>query len=332
MAEVFEGEDAVLGRPVAVKVLKRSPPAADAPEGDAASVAAEAAHLADRMRVEAPALALVAHPNIVAAFDFGVTTDGRPYIVTERLQGRALDAELLERAFLPWPEAIDVLVAVLAALQAVHAKGIVHRDVKPGNVFLCADGKVKLLDFGVAKILGEASVKHLAPAYRTKEGSLVGTPKYVTPEQAFGHPVDARTDVYAAGLLLYALVTGRHAFADERDVLRVVEVMRDEGAAPPSKRAPQPIPPALDAAVLKALAWSASERFQSAAAFAQALSAVAGAASDDEGAEEAFDDPSAPRAPKGPERRLSRSAFVIAVAGAAAVVFVSLFLLTRGAG
>jgi eukaryotic-like serine/threonine-protein kinase len=328
MAEVLDGHDTVLGRPVAIKVLKPVPREEEVPEDDAGAAEADAAHAADRMRVEAQALALLPHRNIVAAFDFGVTTDGRPFIVTERLMGRALNAELVERTFLPWPEAVSIVLAVLAALEAVHAKGIVHRDVKPGNVFLCADGSVKLLDFGVAKILGEASVKHLAPAYRTKEGSLVGTPKYVTPEQAFGHAVDARTDVYAVGLLLYGLVTGRHAFADEGDFIRVVEAMRDDGAPPPSKVAPQPIPPELDAAVSKALAWSPAQRFQSAGSFARALRAIPGAASEETFPEE-LDEPTRALAP---ERRLSPAAFVVVVAAAAALVFGALVLLAGGGG
>lgn len=275
MAQVFLGTDTVLGREVAIKVLKggllTTP---EVPEAEAGEVAIEAAHAVDRMRVEARALALVAHPNIVAAFDLGTTTDGRPFIVTERLTGRSLDVELRERRFLACEDAVDVVLQVLSALEAVHAKGIVHRDIKPGNVFLCAGGTVKLLDFGVAKIVGEASIKHLAPAYRTKKGSLVGTPKYITPEQALGADVDGRTDLYAVGLLLYALVTGRHAFADEHDIVDMVEAMRERGARPPSARAPQPVPAALDRIVLKALSWEASARFPSAAAFAAALREV----------------------------------------------------------
>ena len=321
MAEVLEGEDTILGRTVAIKVLKR-PARRDAEELDG-DEAAEVAHLADRMRVEARALALVAHPNIVAVIDLGTTTDGRPFIVTERLLGRSLDAELRERGFLPWVYAVEVVLAVLAALEAVHAKGIVHRDLKPGNVFLCEDGSVKLLDFGVAKILGAASTRHVAPAYRTKEGSMVGTPKYITPEQAFGEPVDARTDLFAVGLLTYALITGRHAF-DGQDLLRSVTVMRDEGAVPPSRHASQAIPPALDRAVVKALAWSPSDRFQSAAALAEALRASRAPTPHGDGA--------AVPLPAAASRGLSRPAFVLIVAMSAVLVFVALLLSTGGAG
>jgi serine/threonine-protein kinase len=215
-----------------------------------------------------------------------------------------------------------VVLQVLSALDAVHAQGIVHRDVKPGNVFLCAGGAVKLLDFGVAKILGEASVKHLAPAYRTKEGSLVGTPKYMTPEQAYGEPVDARTDVYAAGLLLYALVTGRHAFEGEHDVVEIVAAMRDRGARPPSARAPQAIPAGLDAAVMKALAWSASARFQSAAAFAVALRAIDGS----------FEDLDEPTHVLSPERAIPRPVLGLVLVLSAALGLWLALLVTGGPG
>jgi serine/threonine-protein kinase len=324
MAEVLEGEDTVLGRAVAIKVLKRTDPGPPDDEAEEAAVvrAEEAAHAADRMRVEARALALVAHPNIVAVIDFGVTTDDRPFIVTERLAGRSLDAELRDRGVLTVDEAIEVALGVLAALEAVHAKGIVHRDVKPGNVFLCAGGSVKLLDFGVAKILGEASAKHLAPAYRTKEGSMVGTPKYMTPEQAFGDPVDARTDLYAVGLLLYSLLAGRHAFEGGQNVGRIVEAMRDVGAEPPSKHAPQPIPPALDRIVLKALAWNAALRFQSAAAFAEALRQIHGQTED-------LDEPTRVITP---ERGLSPAVFAFTVAVSALLVLGLLLILMGGAG
>jgi serine/threonine-protein kinase len=321
MAEVLEAEDTVLGRAVAIKVLKRAA-RKDGEELEGEGGAADEAHAADRMRVEARALALVAHPNIVAVIDFGTTTDERPFIVTERLRGRSLDAELHERGALPWEEAVDVVLGVLAALEAVHTKGIVHRDIKPGNVFLCTGGIVKLLDFGVAKMLGEASAKHVAPAYRTKEGALVGTPQYITPEQAHGDPVDARTDLYAVGLLLYSLITGRHPFEDGQDIVQVVKAMREEGAPLPSKHAPLPIPQQLDRAVSKALAWNALERFQSAGAFAEVLRGIRGPA-------ENRDEATLLMPPA--RRRLSRAGFVLVAAASAALVFAALVLSTGGA-
>jgi serine/threonine-protein kinase len=312
MAEVLEGDDLVLGRRVAIKVMKGT----DRPEDEGGEAAIEAAHAADRMRVEARALALVAHPNVVAAFDFGTTTDGRPFIVTERLAGRSLDAALRDRGFLPWEEAVEIVRQVLSALGAVHAKGIVHRDVKPGNVFACAGGTVKLLDFGVAKITGEAALKHLAPAYRTKKGSLVGTPKYVTPEQATGEPVDGRTDLYAVGLLAYLLVTGKHAFAEAESVDEMLAAMRARGVRLPSACAPQPIPAWLDRAILKALSWEAAARFQSAAAFAEALGEGAGDEDLDEPTHAVREDRSLPAV-------VLAAAFVVSAALAFAVVLLA---------
>jgi serine/threonine protein kinase len=287
------------------------------------------------LRVEARALALVSHPNVVSVTDFGTTTDARPFVVTERLQGASLDAELRARGFLRVGEATEVVVAVLDALSAAHAAGIVHRDVKPGNVFLCerpslgARRVVKLLDFGVAKIVDERSAQPILPAYETRKGALVGTPKYITPEQAFGRPVDARTDVYAVGLLLYALVTGRAAFGGERDVLQIVEAMRDTGATPPSLGAPQPIPATLDAVVLRALAWRAEDRFQSAAAFAEALRGLL--PSGPPGPAEDLDEATLLMPPK--DMGLSAATFTLVVVASAAVVCaVLLWVLVRIGG
>jgi serine/threonine protein kinase len=343
MAEVLDGYDTILGRSVAIKVMKRAlPPERAAGQTDGGQshepdeAALHAAHAADRMRVEARALALVSHPNVVSVTDFGTTTDARPFVVTERLQGASLDAELLARGFLRVGEATEVVVAVLEALSAAHAAGIVHRDVKPGNVFLCerpalgARRVVKLLDFGVAKIVDERSALPIAPAYETRKGAMVGTPKYMTPEQALGRPVDARTDVYAVGLLLYALVTGRSAFGGG-DVLRIVEAMRDTGATPPSLGAPQPIPAALDAVVLRALAWRAEDRFQSAAAFAEALGGLL--PSGPLGPAEDLDEATLLMPPK--DRGLSAGTFTLVVVASAAVVCaVLLWVLVRlgGAG
>ena len=152
---------------------------------------------------------------------------------------------------------------------------------------------------------------------------MVGTPKYITPEQALGHPVDGRTDVYAVGLLLYALVTGRHAFEDEPDVIGIVDAMRGDGADPLSRHAPEPIPPALDAAVSKALAWDAAQRFQSAAAFADALRAIPGTS------EDLVDGPTRVLVRS---RGLSRPLYALLVAVSAAIVLGALLLLAGGPG
>jgi serine/threonine-protein kinase len=268
MAEVVEAEHLPLGRRVVVKLLHQE--LADDPR------------VADRLRVEARSLALIQHPNVVAVADFGRTRTGRPFLVTERLSGRTLGAELKARKVLPVGEAIEILLQILAGLEAAHRQGIVHRDVKPENIFLCEPAPgcpraVKVLDFGVAKIIGEHSLMHAAPEYATKKGTFVGTPRFTAPEQMGRGEIDGRTDVYGAALVLYTLVAGRGPFAHIRDSIQLIKAHLNDPPPPPSQFAPQPIPAALDAAILKALAKAPADRQASAAAFAEELRAVAAA-------------------------------------------------------
>jgi eukaryotic-like serine/threonine-protein kinase len=272
MGEVFEAEHRALRKRVVVKLLR-----------------AELAHdprFCDRLRVEAQTLAALSSPHLVAVSDLGETPDGQPYLVMERLHGRTLRQELDARGALPPREAIAIVRQVLAGLAAAHRAGIIHRDVKLDNVFLCAaEGEapplVKVLDFGVAKILEQpgASPTFEAPRYATEEGVLVGTPRSVAPEQVRCQRVDGRTDVYAAGLLLYTLVAGRGPFL-YADLLAVLRAHLREDPAPPSQRAPRPIPPALDRAILRALAKRPEDRFPSAGAFAEALAPIERALAD----------------------------------------------------
>ncbi|WP_437999246.1 serine/threonine-protein kinase [Sorangium sp. So ce185] len=279
MGEVIEAEHRVLRKRVVVKLVRR------ALAGDP--------RFADRLRVEAQALAAVSSPHVVAVLDLGRTPAGRPYLVMERLEGRTLGEELAQRGALPVAEAIDLVRQVLAGLAAAHRVGLVHRDVKLDNVFLCAPGSAasgggrvaKLLDFGVAKVLdggvepgapgAERPFPLEGPAYPTEAGLLVGTPRTASPEQARCKPVDARADVYAVGLLMYTLLVGHGPFAHLDDALEVLRAHVLEAPAAPSRRAAQPIPPALDRAVLKALAKRPEERFQSAEAFAEELGRIA---------------------------------------------------------
>ncbi|WP_438021462.1 serine/threonine-protein kinase [Sorangium sp. So ce315] len=245
---------------------------------------------ADRLRVEARALAAVSSPHVVSVLDLGQTPSGRPYFVMERLEGWTLGEELQRRGPLPVAEAIEVVRQVLAGLAAAHRVGVVHRDVKLDNVFLCAPGAAapggarvaKVLDFGVAKVL-DGAVADAAPgappavdgpAYPTDAGLLVGTPRTASPEQARCQPVDARADVYAVGLLMYTLVVGHGPFAHVEDALGVLRAHVMETPAPPSRYAAQRIPAALDRAVLKALAKRPEERFQSAEAFGEELGRI----------------------------------------------------------
>ncbi|XXX78121.1 serine/threonine-protein kinase [Sorangium sp. So ce134] len=287
MGEVLEAEHRALRKRVVVKLVRRA--------------LAHDPRFADRLRVEAQALAAVSSPHVVAVLDLGRTPAGRPYLVMERLEGRTLGEELERRGALPVAEAIDVVRQVLAGLAAAHRIGLVHRDVKLDNVFLCAPGAAapggarvaKLLDFGVAKVLdggvepgapGAARPFPLAgPAVPTEAGLLVGTPRTASPEQARCRPVDARADVYAVGLLMYTLVVGHGPFAHLDDALEVLRAHVLEAPVPPSLRAAQQIPPALDRAVLKALAKRPEERFQSAEAFAEELGRIAAGLSEGEG-------------------------------------------------
>ncbi|WP_437590805.1 serine/threonine-protein kinase [Sorangium sp. So ce1000] len=278
MGEVVEAEHRALRKRVVVKLVRRS--------------LSHDPRFADRMQVEARALAAVSSPHVVSVLDLGQTPSGRPYFVMERLEGWTLGEELERRGPLPVAEAIDLVRQVLAGLAAAHRVGLVHRDVKLDNVFLCAPGAAapgsarvaKVLDFGVAKVLdgavteaasgAEPSPPVPAPAYPTETGLLVGTPRTVSPEQARCQPVDARADVYAVGLLMYTLVVGHGPFAHVEDALGLLRAHVLEAPAPPSWYARQRIPGALDRAVLKALAKRPEERFESAEAFAAELGRI----------------------------------------------------------
>lgn len=267
MGEVVEAEHVGLGKAVVVKLLHRDLNARP--------------HLVERLRVEAQALARLAHPNLVVVTDYGRTTEGRAFLVMERLYGRTLREELEARRALPPGEAIAYVAQALAGLEAAHRAGLVHRDVKLDNLFLCepdAQGRraLKVLDFGVAKVLAPGEGRAPTPSrYQTEEGVLVGTPRYLSPEQATGGPVDARADIYAAGLVLYALLAGRGPFAHIDSLIDLLRAHAAEVPEPPSRHAPGPIPAELDRAVMRALEKEPGRRFQSAAAFAEQLTAIA---------------------------------------------------------
>ncbi|MCC6559132.1 MAG: serine/threonine protein kinase, partial [Polyangiaceae bacterium] len=244
MGEVYEVEHVDLGRRFAVKLLHR--------------LHAGRPDLAARMRAEARSVARLRHPNLVDVFDLGATADGRTYFVMELLCGRDLRAELAGARYLEVAAALACMEQALEGLAAAHEAGIVHRDVKLENLFLCEGGLLKLLDFGVAKL-------DSAGAWQTAADALVGTPRTMAPEQCRPGPVDARADLYAAGLALYELVTGRGPFDDLRgqpDALRFAHC--DRPPPPPSRIAPQPIPPDVERIILRALEKSPARRFQTA--------------------------------------------------------------------
>lgn len=307
MGEVYEAEHVALKKRVVVKLLH-------------ARLGREP-QILDRMRVEAQALALVRHPNLVEVSDFGHTSDGRPYFVMERLYGRTLREELDARGALPPLEVIDLGRQLLAGLGAAHGAGLVHRDVKLDNVFLCDPDKslnantntntklLKLLDFGLAKVVGAGRPERpLAPlAIPTDEGVMLGTPRFFSPEQALGKPVDARADIYSTGALLYAMVAGRAPFDHYTALYELAQAHAAEPPEPPSQNAGQPIPPELDRIILKALAKQPEDRFQTAAELAAALERLA--------------KPAASPAPIEPPRAIAPVFVFILTALASALVF-----------
>ncbi|HSJ21692.1 MAG TPA: Stk1 family PASTA domain-containing Ser/Thr kinase [Nocardioidaceae bacterium] len=250
MAEVRKGNDVRLGRIVAVKRLRTD-------------LASDPTFQA-RFRREAQSAASLNHPSIVAVYDTGeeMSTDGtevaQPYIVMEYVAGRTLREILREgRKILP-ERALEITSGVLAALDYSHRAGIVHRDIKPANVMLTPSGDVKVMDFGIARAVADAS------STMTQTAAVVGTAQYLSPEQARGETVDSRSDVYSTGCLLYELLTGRPPFVGESPVSVAYQHVR-EPAAPPSSLDPD-LPPEVDAIVMKALAKPVEERYQSAAA------------------------------------------------------------------
>jgi serine/threonine-protein kinase len=249
MAEVFRGVDPVLNRTVAIKVL--SPQLAR----DAGFVA--------RFRREAQAAARLNHPNIVGVYDTGADGDTQ-YIVMEFVEGRTL-AGVLAGGKRPTPmQAVELTQRVALAMGAAHEQGIVHRDIKPANVMVTREGKVKVMDFGIARIQSVET----AP----QTSSVLGTPTYLSPEQAQGQQVDARSDIYSLGVLLYELLAGRPPFTGDSPVAIAYKQV-NETPAPPGLLNPD-VPPRLDAVVMKALSKNPANRYQSAASMHEDLERV----------------------------------------------------------
>ncbi len=266
-SDVYAAEHLALGKSVVIKVLKVD--LADNPMS------------LDRMRLEAQTLACLRHRNLIAVFDAGCTADGRPFFVMERLAGQTLLAEIRTRGWLPVEEAVALVQQILAGLSAAHEVGIIHRDLKLENIFLCDpddDGRrtLKILDFGIAKVLPGADVVR-APkplALRSHEGMPLGTPRFLSPEQVLCREVSVQTDIYGTGTVLYELLTGRDPFFNVEGYLELLDAHVSAVPPTPSTVAQQSIDPALDAIVLRALAKAPELRFESAQAFSDALAAA----------------------------------------------------------
>lgn len=264
MGTVYRAEQVGLARAVALKVLKQE-------------------FVSDRETVgrfqrEANAMSLLMHPNTVRVFDFGEDKGGHLFLAMELLEGELLTAHAEREGPLDPHRAVRIAIQILRSLGEAHLKGLVHRDLKPDNIFLAqVEGHpqaiVKVLDFGIAKIFRDDGkpINQL----ETQAGTVFGTPRYMSPEQAQGRQLDPRSDLYSVGVLLYQLLVGHAPFVDDDAVVVMAKHIREE-VIPPTVAAPQqPIPPRLEAAVMKALGKEPGQRFASAEVFEQALQIAA---------------------------------------------------------
>jgi serine/threonine-protein kinase len=245
MAEVYMAEDQQLGRRVALKVLHRR--------------FAEDEQFVERFRREASSAAGLSHPNVVAIFDRG-EWDGTYYISMELVEGRTLKEIVREKGPAPPEAAVDLTLQILRAARYAHKHGVVHRDIKPHNVLIDQDGRVRVTDFGIARA-GTSDI--------TETGSVMGTAQYLSPEQAQGRPVDERADLYAIGIVLYELLTGQVPFDADSPVTVALKQV-SEMPVPPAELVPA-ISPAIDAVVLHALEKDPDRRWQNADEFIAAL-------------------------------------------------------------
>ena len=259
MASVYRGRDLTLGREVAIKILE-------------SDLAADAT-FRTRFRLEAQAASRMSHPTIVRVYDAGEdvetdadgTTRAVPYIVMELVSGQTLK-EIIAAGPVSIDDAIHYTDGILEALEYSHRAGVVHRDIKPGNVMVTSAGQVKVMDFGSARAVSDSS------STVAETTQILGTAAYFSPEQAKGEPVDSRADVYSAGVVLYELLTGRPPFRGESPVAVAYQHVSETPVAP--SEIVDTVPRSLDAVVLRALAKDPYQRYQDAGSFRAALDAT----------------------------------------------------------
>jgi len=255
MGEVYRARDPRLGRGVALKLITGTP-AADS-------------HRVRRFEQEARAAGQLNHPNVVAVYDTGVH-EGSPYIVSELLEGQSLRSRLSEGP-LPWRKVLDFGRQAAEGLAAAHDRGIVHRDIKPDNIFITGDGRLKILDFGIAKLAAteDSGDDRTGLPTDTVDGAVVGTAGYMSPEQVRGERVDARSDLFSLGAVLYEMITGSPAFRRETPAETMTAILRNDPVEPAV-----PDAPTLPRIVMRCLEKSCETRFQSARDLAFALNVL----------------------------------------------------------
>src|SRR5579864_1969902 len=259
MGEVFRAHDSRLGRDVAIKVLPR--------------ILATDSERLKRFEQEARATAVLNHPNILVVFRMG-THEGAPYLVSELLEGATLREQLV-RGPLPVRKAIDYGIQIARGLAAAHDRGIAHRDLKPDNLFVTKDGHVKILDFGLAKLIQvprHAEQNALTADTGTEPGMVMGTVGYMSPEQVRGRSADHRSDIFAFGAAMYEMLSGKRAFHKPTSAETMTAILNEE---PPSvSQTALNVPPGLQRIVHRCLEKNPEQRFQSASDLAFALEAL----------------------------------------------------------
>jgi len=253
MGKVYYGEQVRMKRPCAIKIL-------DPRMGGDNDIA----EFTRRFLLEASIAAKLTHPNVVTIFDYGETADGSCFIAMEYLEGKSLSEELKSVGRMPAERAIHIVRQVARALREAHALGVVHRDMKPGNVYLVKrdddDDVVKVLDFGLVK---DNAAEGGQEQQHTQFGQIMGSPRYMAPEQVQGKPVDSRTDIYSVGAMLFTMLAGRPPF-DKASELAILMAQVSEKPPPIGSVAPDVVlPPGLEAVVMKCLAKDPAERYAS---------------------------------------------------------------------